>query len=226
MNLGEIESLTRREIDDEVGNDASRYVKQVQIYAYANEAENEACRRARLLVDSSTAAICQIAVVACTAVYAFDERIIFIKRGKLAGGTAALGKASHVIMDERCPGWEAKSGVVEAFVTGLHSNQLQLYKIPNSDDTLKLTVIRTPLVAMTSPAAIPEIPSRLHLPLILWIKHKIFNNQDKELFDKTRADKSLADFEKYFGRRCAVDDLFDEMQELRTGADDTSDGYY
>lgn len=229
MKFYEIDALARYELADLVGAaSAQAHISTEEMYAYVNEAENEACRRARLLVDSSTAAICQIPLVAGTSVYTFDERIIFIKRGMLTDGVKPLNKASHVIMDESIQGWEAHSGTVETFVTGLFSSKLKLYKNPSSSGTLNLTVIRTPLVEMTLPDDSPEIPTRFHKALILWVKHKAFNVQDSELFDRNKADIHLLEFEKYFGKRCAADDLFDEMHLLRdfTAGSDASSDYY
>lgn len=217
MTFAELEYLTRREISDEIGDDTSWFIRSDQMLSYANEAEYEACRRARLLVDSTTAAICQIATVAGTAVYPYDSRIIFIRRGIMTGATRPLVRHSHTMMDEQVIGWESLSGEVTAFVTGMHSRNLLLYKMPTASGTLNLTVIRGPLQQFTAYGS-PEIPERFHPALIHWMKHKAYNNQDSEMFDKNRADVHLATFEKYFGQRCMVDDVFDEMPLVRCDA--------
>jgi hypothetical protein len=229
MNFSEIDALARYELADDIGaGSADAAVTPDAMLAFVNEAVNEACRRARILVDSSTAAICQIPIVAGTSVYTFDERIIFIKRGMITGGKKALNKASHVIMDENIQGWEGHTGEAETFVTGLYSNKLRLYKVPNSNGMLNLTVIRTPLVALAGGDDVPEIPARYHQALILWVKHKVFNRQDSEVFDRNKADIHLMEFERYFGKRCAADDVFDEMHLLRDFTDgyDSSSDYY
>lgn len=212
MTLGEIRTLTRRELDDEVGNDSSRYIKDYQIDAYANEAVIEACIRGRLLVDSSTAEICSIPIVAGTAAYPFDPRIIMILRGKMASSTTPLGRASFTMLDERYDNWEAQEGKVETFVTGMDKNQIRLFKVPVSDDTLKLTVIREPLESLVDDENVPEIHPRLHQPLILWIKHRAYQNQDSQMWDKNRSDVHLEMFERKFGKRPAeLCDVFDAM---------------
>jgi hypothetical protein len=213
MTFAEIEQLARREIDDEVGNGSDRYVESWQMLAYANEAEAEACIRARLLVDSTTPEICSIPLVAGTAHYRHDPRVTLILRGKLAGAINPLGKVSHTIMDELYPGWEDQTGEVKAFVTGMDKGNIRLFRSPAVNSTLNLTVVRMPLSPMVGDGDSPEIPGYLHPSLVLWIKHKAYNNQDAELFDKNRADVHLALFEQKFGRRTDnPPDVFDSMQ--------------
>lgn len=213
MTFTEIEQLARREIDDEVGTGGDQFVEPWQMLAYANEAETEACIRARLLVDSTTSEICDIPVVAGTALYRYDPRIILILRGKLAGAINPLGKVSYTVMDERYPGWDEQTGEVEAFVTGMDKGGIRLYRVPAVAGSLNLTVLRTPLRQMEGDGDSPEIPAHLHPSLVLWIKHKVYNNQDAELFDKNRSDVHLELFERKFGRRTDnPPDVFDSMQ--------------
>jgi hypothetical protein len=213
MTYGEIEELTRCEICDETGVEAGdSRIKSYQMLAYANEAETEACIRARLLVDSSSS-FCLIPVEIGTTTYTYDPRIFLILRGRLTGATKPLSKVSHTIMDERCPGWEDQSGKVETFVTGMDKGKLRLYRKPTATGVLNLTVARTPLQLMQKTGDSPEIPAHLHPALILWIKHKVYNMQHSELFDKNRSDVHLAAFEQKFGQRTANPfDVFDAMQ--------------
>ena len=213
MNYGEIEDLTRREIIDEVGVENIRLVKTWQMLAYANEAENEACIRARLLVDSSTNAVCALQVSAGQTVYNYDPRILQIIRGKMSGATKILKRVSCTVLDERYPGWEDQTGEIEAFVTGMDKGKIRLFRNPAVAAPLNLTVVRLPLSPMIDRSSIPEIAATFHAALIYWIKHKIYNNQDSELFDKNRADIHLQMFEQKFGQQTAqLHDVFDAMQ--------------
>ena len=213
MTFAEIEQLARREIDDEAGTDSCRLVTSWQMLAYANEAEAEACIRARLLIDSTTEEICRISLTAGKAVYDYDPRIILILRGKLTGATKPLGKISYTVIDEHWPEWDEQTGTVEAFVTGMDKGKLRLFKIPEAAGTLNLTAARTPLTQMADNTDTPEISPRLHSALVYWMKHKVYNNQDSELFDRNRADVHLAMFEQKFGQRAAEPpDVFDSMQ--------------
>jgi hypothetical protein len=224
MTFGEIEKLCRKEVSDEVGDDTSYRVKSWQMLAYANDAEDEACRRAKLLVDSTTAEVCNISLVSGTSVYALDPRIVFVKRAKVASRQVPLYKALYTDLDEREFGWEEKTGVVEAIVTGMETDKVRLYRIPSGADTLKMSVVRLPLNPMVNETSTPEINRRFHTMLVLWMKHRIFNNQDSELFDKNRADTHLALFEQVFGPQLpAGNEVFGEL--LAPGIYHESDYY-
>jgi len=212
MTYEDLDKMTRRQIADETGTASERFIKPWEMLDYANEAVNEACRRARLIVDSTTAAICQIAVVAATSVYAYDPRIIAIRRVKLASNGKVLKKAVFWELDEEHPHWDERTGTVEAIVTGMDTEKIRLFRIPDTTDTLQLTVVRLPLRSLADNADIPEINARFHRSLVYYMKHKAYNNQDSEAFDKNRADVHLALFEAEFGpKSAAINELFEEM---------------
>jgi hypothetical protein len=212
MNFTEIEQLVRREIDDEVGTDADKYVRQWQILSYLNDAEREACIRGRLLTDSTTADICSIKLTAGVATYLFDPRILLVLRGKLTGASKPLSMISFTRMDELVDGWEDQEGEVVAFVTGMDKTRLRLYRVPTFSGVLNLTTVRLPLQDITKTSS-PEIAQYLHASLVPWIKYRIYSNQDSELVNKARANEMLAQFEAKFGKRPADQgDIFEAMQ--------------
>lgn len=227
MNLGEINKLAWQEMSDETGIGDDKRVPDWLITSYANDAENEACRRARLIVDSTsmsnTNIICSIDIVAGTSVYVFDPRIIFIRRAKLVSASKPLGKAPFWELDEHYPNWDTKTGTVDRVVTGMDTGSIRLFRIPVANDTLHLTVVRLPLRPMSQHQDEPEINDRFHRSLVYWIKHKAYNNTDSELFDKNRADVHLALFEQEFGTKsAAINEVFDEMYSPY----DNHDGHY
>ena len=212
MTFAEIEKLVRREIDDEVGADADRYVQQWQILSYLNDAEREACIRGRLLTDSTTDEVCAVELSAGVATYAHDPRILSVLRGKLTGAGKPLSKISFTRLDELVEGWEDQSGEPVAFVTGMDKGLLRLFKAPVAAGMLNLTVIRLPLADVTTKTS-PEINPYLHVALIPWIKYRIYGNQDSELFNGNRSAEMLARFEAKFGKRPADQaDIFEAMQ--------------
>lgn len=212
MTFTEIEQLVRREIDDEVGLDADKYVRQWQILSYLNDAEREACIRGRLLTDSATADVCSIQLTAGVATYLFDPRILLVLRGKLTGAAKPLSKISFTRMDELLDSWEDQSGEVVAFVTGMDKQQLRLFRVPSATGVLNLTVVRLPMQDVTKTTS-PEIAPYLHVSLVPWIKYRIYSNQDSELVNKARASEMLLQFETKFGKRPADQgDIFESMQ--------------
>lgn len=223
MTFDNLDKMTRREVRDETGEGEDLFITPQQMLDYANEAEAEACRRAKILVDSDTEAICRIPLVAGTSVYPLDPRIISIRRVKLPSKSRPLPKALFWEMDETRPGWEDRTGTVEAIVTGMDTGKIRFYRIPDTVETVRLTVVRLPLKAMTKREDSPEINTRYHRSLIYWMKHKIYNNQDSELFDANRRDINLALFEQEFGpKSAAVNEVFEEMN-YEYGVDG---GYY
>ena len=59
---------------------------------YANDAQQQACRRARLIIDSTTTAITQLSMASGDLTASLDERIIFIKRAKISAVSIPLGR--------------------------------------------------------------------------------------------------------------------------------------
>ena len=113
MNLGALIALFRQEADDQ----AVPYLwSDAEATDYANDAQNEACRRARLIVDSTTAAVCQIAVAANNPVLTLDPRVLFVRRAKLASRSIPLVRRHLADMDLEAPGWEAINGSVDSYI--------------------------------------------------------------------------------------------------------------
>lgn len=183
---------------------------------YANDAQREACRRARLIVDSTTTAICRIAMVAATASYALDSRVLFIKRAKLSGRSLPLSRASHKDLDRSVPGWEDATGEPQAYVPDMNENEFRPYPTPTTAATVSLTVIRLPLADMalavvspTTAAVGPEIKACYHESLVFWMLYRAYSKQDTETLDKKKAADNLALFEAEFGKKStAVDETW------------------
>jgi len=136
-----------RELADDVETDylwSDTFVDRV-----ANEAQAEACRRSRLLLDETTAAVCQIPVVAGTAIYNVDPRVLFIRRAKLAAQEQPLAKIHPRDLDRHYPGWETNQATTPMTWAPVENHKLRLVDKPDADDTLNLIVVRLPLAPMT-----------------------------------------------------------------------------
>lgn len=211
MTLRDLLSLVRNEIDDVT---APYLWTDPELIEYAVDAENEAARRARLLIDSSTVAVCQIAVVAATAAYDLDSRVIFIRRGKLSSEELPLSRAQMRDLDNALPNWEADTGTPSHFVTDFETGKIRLYPIPTANTTLNLTVVRLPLADMNDLDESPEINARYHRSLRYWIMHRAYGKQDSETKDEKKSLENLAKFEQEFGRKSsAVDEEWIEREQ-------------
>ena len=220
MNLGALIALFRQEADDQ----ASPYLwSDAEATDYANDAQNEACRRARLIVDSTTAAVCQIAVAANTPVLALDPRVLFVRRAKLASRSVPLVRRHLADMDLEAPGWEAITGSVDSYIPDWQTGALRLYRTPTATDTLNLTVVRLPLADMANLTTdSPEIHTRFHRSLRFWMLYRAFSKQDADTVDPKRATTNLAQFEAEFGAKsAAIEEEWIRAQQAYDGYDGT-----
>jgi hypothetical protein len=172
---------------------------------YANDAENEACIRANLILDQ-TSALAVITIVSGTAIYSIHEKILLIKRAKLSSGTEPLVKTSRRVLDATYPNWEVESGTVRSWLPD-STNNIRLYKSPTANTTLNLMISRLPLEPMLLADKLtvsPEIDVQYHLGLTDWMMHRAYSKQDSETLDKGKAKEHLLRFTKRFGERPAA----------------------
>lgn len=203
MNLEALKTTVRRRLDD---LQAPYLWSEDDLTEYANDAEREACRRARLIVDSTTAEIVSINLSASTATYDLDQRILFIKRVKVADISTPLRRVSFKDLDRGAPGWEDETGDPQAYVPDMDEDKLRVYPIPTTAATATLTVIRLPLEDMADDADTPEIKPRYHDSLTYWMEYRAYSKQDAETKDDQKAAKALAMFEQEFGKKSSAID--------------------
>lgn len=218
MTLADLISNARaRSVDTAV----PYFVSDAQWTAFANDAEREACRRARLIVDSTTPEICQLALTTGTQTYALDPRIIFIRRVRVLTVPRPLTRASYKDLDQRGADWEDETGEPCAFVPDIGTALFRPYPTPSADYTAKLTVVRTPLVDMVDDIDTPEINPRFHDSLIYWMLFRFYSIDDSELNDPKKAADNLALFEQEFGKKStAIDEEWIEREYGYTGTEE------
>ena len=169
----------------------------------ASEGQKEACRRSRLLVDSTTPDLCRFDLPADTQSIILDPRIIFIRRVKLDSAEFPLQKIHRKDLDLSAPGWEdAAASVTTHYCTNYQTGKLYLHTRLPKNDSLRLTVIREPLadLALSGPAVDPEIAPRYHEKLVHWMFYRALNMRDvEEKYDPEVAKEELLRFEAEFG---------------------------
>lgn len=175
---------------------------------YANEGEVQACRRGRLIVDSTTVAdsdkpakpLCVHAVTAGTSLITLNKRVIFVRRVKLASNPIPLTPTHLRDMDRIFPGWEdAEAGQPMTYIPNWQQGKLRFHRPFEDDDTVRLTVVRTPLRPMEDEDHEPEIEERHHLGLVYWMLYRFFSKPDPDTKDKVKASDYLKLFENEFG---------------------------
>lgn len=174
----------------------------------ANEAEREACRRARLLVDSEESEITRIETQASERHYALDPRVIFVRRVLSSRRTIPIEKIRTKDMDCRAPGWESHEGEITHYLRDQVTGKLTVYRKPTADTiaTLSLTVVRLPLKAMDADGASPEIHVSYHESLRHWMVYRAYMKPDEDTYRPDKAREALARFEAEFGKPSSAQD--------------------
>lgn len=185
---------------------------------WTNEAQIEACRRARLLSDSSIS----VSILAGKTAYNLPEKTIQIRRAKLCDEELPLSFCGSRDMDEDVAGWESHEGTPTVIITDLDSGMFVLYPQPISNDKLKLVIIKEPN-EITDEDCQFQIQNRFHYGLVDWVLFRAFGVIDRDLHDKGKSLESLALFEQEFGQRSSAKD---ETFNAREMPYNNSDGYY
>jgi hypothetical protein len=163
------------------------------------EGQVEAARRARLLVDSTTAAICELEYEAGDVVLDLDPRVIFVRRARISGESRPLQKVRREDLDRERPGWEDETGTPTHIVMGMESRKLRFYPTPSEDGTAYLTVVREPLADVGRLEDDLELSGRHARGLVEWLRHRYYGTQDSETRDDKKAAEALVAFEIEFG---------------------------
>lgn len=179
---------------------APYFVDDPKLVKLFNEAQIEACRRARLIVDS-TSDIARVAFGAGDETVPLSPLIISIKRARLESVTNPLSWATSREMDERFPGWDTNTNRSTPFVlvSDYETDALRLYPLPKSDDRLLMTVAREPKDDISSTSSEFEINARFHLGLVEWVKYRVFGSDDTDLYDAKKSSAAMEAFVAEFG---------------------------
>jgi len=180
-----------------------------------DEAVREACVRSNLIVDSSTAAICDIAVVAGTNTYNISELILDIHRASLPSAVRPLKKRGYKLADDTTRNWGVTAGTPDGYLLDMDVGKLVLSHVPIINETLTLTVSRLPLTDLADDDAVPVIKSTYHYDLVYWVLHLTYNTRDSQIYDPNDAAKYEALFERRFGKRKTAEDIERNLRRSR-----------
>lgn len=215
MNLLDLRTRFRNEVKDT----AQPYLNtDAQVNEWINEAVDEACRRALLLVDSTTEAS-YVDFAASAVGIDLHPSVIFVRRATLAASSMPLLPRVARTMDEEVPGWEsAQPSTPRVFIPDWQTNYLRFYPPALAADRLKMTVVRTPLDIMSSDSDEPEILPRYHARLLDWVKFRAYSVQDSDIYDTKKAALHEAAFIQQFGQASAVNEHWALEQYYEVGA--------
>lgn len=174
------------------------------VVTYLNDAINEACERAYLLEDRTTASCCTITLLTGVDTYALNAKVIAVKRAVYKN--QALEEVSVEAMDARDSRWEGRTGEPVAYI--LTDGFIRFTTVPTilfNGLQVALTVYRRPLIDRTVVGAgadtAPEVNDRFHLRLMDWIYYRAYSKRDAESYMPAKAADALALFTANFGVR-------------------------
>lgn len=193
MTLGELITSARRKAFD-----TDRHVPlwtNADWIEYANEAERQACRRARLLQGPAT-----LTLTSGTSLYSLPAGTLYVRRVKLASQQSPLRKIRLIELDHCYAGWEDDTeGTVERFCLDYERKKILFVRAPSATDTAKLTTIQLPSAAMEDLDDEPDIAEQYHLGLVNGMLAQAYLKDDQDTFDPNRAGNYEAKFAGEFG---------------------------
>jgi len=195
----------------------------VEILRYLNYAEVQACRRAHLIIDGTTAndsgtaatagtlgqrPLCSIPIIGEQATYILSPKILQVKRCQLLSMTYPLtGPVSYRELDENVSGWFGTNGTVATAGSGGSpiyfmnepGNTITFVRSPSIDDTAFLVVSRLPLRPFTLVTS-PEIAESYHEGLTGWAAHLAHLKPDSDTLNLNLAKMHEDRFVQQFGQ--------------------------
>jgi len=144
MTLLEIIDVTR---NDFLYDSNSILWSDTLLELYGNEAVREACRRAHLIVDNSTAddseasplPLCQLTLVGGTATYTLSQKIIRILKCVPSYNSIQLHQKTEDDLDALMPSWRTATGQPRYFVQD--KGKITLVPEPEANDTQSVSSI-------------------------------------------------------------------------------------
>lgn len=196
MNSTELLDLFRLEMADT----ATPYLwSDDEAYVYMDDGQKTFCRLTDGIPDSRTAAVTQLEFVAGESWAALSPKVRQIRRAwnldtgeKVDLYTAEQAESAGITFAETL------TGPVRGIVTGLEKNAVRATRVPTADATVQMSVYRLPLVDITVDGDQEfEIDAQHVLSLLLWMKHRAYDKQDAETFDRRKSDDFQARFRAY-----------------------------
>jgi len=201
MDFSSMELSARQTLDDNSTSD--RLWSQLELLEYAQDAENEACERADLIIDTESS-LTNITIIASTGTYGIASTVISVRSAMLSTGTEPLMETSEKVLDLSVSGWRTVTGTPRSYVM-TPTNKIILYPMPSAVSVLNMTVSRFPNTPMTLTGS-PEVDSRYHQGLVLWMCYRAYLKNDSETLNTDKAADYLKLFEKYFGPKRILND--------------------
>lgn len=205
MTLAQLIAAYRRDAHDRA---LPYFVEDADLIDLFNEAEREACVRARLIHEEADPDVCTITVNAGTSVYALHDKLYELTHcAFLPDGDSRrvpLKIRSTEWLDDNVADWRDAEGDPEYLVQ--RDKTVRMVPSPDRAGELLIEGFRLPMADMATPADdSPEIHEAHHIHLVQWALHRAFSIPDSEFFDANRSAMAEGRFSDYFGLRPDAD---------------------
>lgn len=181
--------------------------KDEDIIDWLNDAQAQACVRARLLLEDADPAMCRIAIEADRHTYPLHAKMYELALLSFKAVGESRGTEVKVVsrgwLDEQFPGWRDEQRATGYAIQG--ETSIRLVSTPAKAGVLTIEAYRLPREVMALPSDKPEIHEASHVQLIDWALHKAFSIPDSEAFDPQRSGLAEDAFTAYFGLLPDVD---------------------
>lgn len=203
MVVSELISAFRRDAGDAT---APYFFTDEEIIDWLNEAEDEACERARLIYDGTNQAICKLPFNAGARFARLHPSILEVVDAKWVtadtGATQALRLTSRMHEETSGAFGRSSSDTGLPVLASHDEGMLALWPIPNVAGHVWLQCYRRPLLPLLpvdTEERSPEIHAAHHKYLVQYVLHRAFAVPDADAFDPSRSEKALKIFERRFG---------------------------
>lgn len=170
---------------------------------WLNDAQNQACIRARLIQEDANQDVCNIPLTVGVQVYNLHPAVFEISNVRLipASGDKPrwLSIVTRDFLDMQNPDWRDSTDPTQSVIQ--MDKTLRVVGAFDDGDRLALECFRLPLEPMdpTDQDSAPEINPAHHEHLVHWALAKAFSIPDADTLDPKRAAAADAAFTAYFG---------------------------
>lgn len=140
---------------------------------YLIEAENEFARKTYALLDADSS-ITQISLVAGTATYSLDDKILYVYSAYIDGQSYDLTSYTRRFIPNQLT---TSIGIPRIFTMDEAAQLIRVYPIPDDTYTLKLRIARLPLDDLTTSSE-PSIPPQYHIDLPEYVAYRCLKNSE------------------------------------------------
>lgn len=173
-------------IDEEsIENSQLRWSNE-ELTRFINEAQNRVCLDSLAIKDSTNFTI---SVVADTASYSLDSRIIQIKGIYLDSTGKELIEQEYEDLYTH-QNWRDVTGTPTHYMLDIDTGSIQLYPKPETNDTIYIVAYRLPLTEfswLTAETQSAELRSEYQIPMLNWAAYLAYQKDEANTFDPQRA---------------------------------------